>query len=73
MRTEQVEMVSVEQLVSEKHSYRKLKKLLDFDRIVKVVKVPVSQIGAIGYGKTRLIPCLILQNLFSIHGGFVRP
>jgi len=61
MRTKQVEMVSVEQLVSEKHTYRKLKELLDFDRIVKVVKVPVSQIGAIGFGKTRLILCLILQ------------
>ena len=61
MRTKQVEMVSVEQLVSEKHTYRKLKKLLDFDRIVKVVKVPVSKIGAIGFGRTRLILCLILQ------------
>jgi len=61
MRTEQVEMVSIEQLVSEKHSYRKLKGLLDFDRIVKVVKVPVSVIGAIGFGRTRLILCLILQ------------
>ena len=61
MRTKQVEMVSIEQLVSEKHTYRKLKELLDFDRIVKVVKVPVSQIGAIGFGRTRLILCLILQ------------
>lgn len=61
MRTEQIEMVSVEQLVSEKHTYRKLKCLLDFDRIVKVVKVPVSKIGAIGFGRTRLIHCLILQ------------
>jgi len=61
MRTKQVEMVSVEQLVSEKHTYRKLKELLDFDRIVKVVKVPVSQIGAIGFGRTRLILCLIIQ------------
>ena len=61
MRTEQVEMVSVEQLVSEKHTYRKLKKLLDFTRIVKVVRVPISSIGAIGFGRTRLILCLILQ------------
>jgi len=61
MRTEQVEMVSVEQLVSEKHTYRKLKKLLDFERIVRVVKIPVSAIGAIGFGRTRLILCLILQ------------
>jgi IS5 family transposase len=54
-------MVSVEQLVSEKHTYRKLKTLLDFDRIIKSVKVPVSTVGAIGFGRTRLILCLILQ------------
>jgi len=61
MRTEQIEMVSVDQLVPEKHTYRKLKSLLDFDRIVKVVKVKISEIGAIGFGRTRLILCLILQ------------
>lgn len=61
MRSEQMEMVSVEQLVPEKHSYRRLKKLLDFDRIVKAVKLPASDMGAIGYGRRRLILCLILQ------------
>ncbi len=61
MRTEQVEMVSIEQLVSEKHAYRRLKNLLDFDRIAKAAKVRVSAIGAIGYGRTCLILCMILQ------------
>jgi IS5 family transposase len=61
MRTNQMEMVSVEQLVPEKHTYRKLKNLLDFERITRVVKVPVSEIGAIGYGRTRLIMSMILQ------------
>jgi len=61
MRTEQCEMVSVEQLVSEKHTYRKLKKLLDFDHIAKAVKVKTSALGANGFGKIRLILCLILQ------------
>jgi IS5 family transposase len=61
MKTDQIEMVSVEQLVGEKHTYRRLKGMLDFERIVKVVKVPVSAIGAVGYGRTRLILCLILQ------------
>lgn len=61
MKTEQIEMVSVEQLVPEKHAYRKLKKLLDFDRITKAVKVKSSELGAIGYGKLRLVMCLILQ------------
>ncbi len=61
MRTEQVEMVRIEQLVSEKHAYRRLKKLLDFDRITKAAKVRVSAIGAIGYGRICLILCMILQ------------
>ena len=61
MSTEQMEMVSVEQLVPQKHTYRKLKKLLDFSRMTKSVKVKTSEQGAIGFGKVRLIICLILQ------------
>ena len=61
MCTKQIEMVSVEQLVPEQHTYRKLKKLLDFDRITKSVKVKKSELGATGFGKLRLVLCLILQ------------
>lgn len=61
MNIEQIEMVSVEQLVPEKHTYRKLKKLLDFQRIAKCVKVKTYNLGADGYGKQRLVMCLILQ------------
>jgi len=61
MSIEQMEMVSVEQLVPEQHAYRKLKQLLDFDRIAKSVKVKTSELGATGFGKIRLIMCLILQ------------
>jgi len=61
MKTDQIEMVSVEQLVSEKHTYRKLKKLLNFERIAESVTVKTSELGAIGFGKQRLIMCLILQ------------
>jgi hypothetical protein len=61
MNTDQMEMVSVEQLVPEKHTYRSLKKLLDFARIAKSVKVKTSELGAIGFGKVRLVMCLILQ------------
>ena len=56
-----MEMVSVEQLVPQKHTYRKLKRLLDFERNAKSVKVKTSEVGAIGFGKIRLIMCLILQ------------
>jgi transposase len=61
MNTDQIEMVSIEQLIPEKHTYRRLKKLLNFDRIVKSVKIKTYEIGADGYGKLRLIMCLILQ------------
>jgi IS5 family transposase len=61
VESSQVEMVSVEQLVPEKHTYRKLKSLLDFERIAKAVKKSVSEIGAIGFGRIRLIICLVLQ------------
>jgi len=61
MRTEQIEMVSVEQLVPEKHTYRRLKKMLDFDRIVRAVNVKESELGATGFGRDRLILCMILQ------------
>ena len=61
MNIDQMEMVSVDQLVPEKHTYRKLKKLLDFERIAKSVSIKKSETGAIGFGKIRLIMCLILQ------------
>jgi len=61
MKAVQMEMVSVEQLIPEHHTYRKLKQLLDFDRIAKSVKIKASQFGAIGFGKIRLVLCLILQ------------
>lgn len=61
MRHEQIEMVSIEQLVSKTHTYRSLKNLLDFNRITKAVKVKERETGAIGFGKERLILCLILQ------------
>jgi IS5 family transposase len=61
MSTGQMEMVSVEQLVPANHTYRRLKKMINFERIVKSVRVQASDLGAIGFGKERLIKCLILQ------------
>ena len=61
MNTQQMEMVSVEQLVAEQHSYRKLKKLLNFDHITKSVAIKAHQLGAEGFGKMRLVICVILQ------------
>lgn len=61
MSINQIEMVSVEQLVPERHTYRRLKALLNFKRITKAVKVKENEVGAEGYGKARLTMCLILQ------------
>ena len=61
MSIDQMEMVSVEQLMPKDHTYRKLKKLLNFDRIAKTVKIKTAELGATGFGKTRLVMCLILQ------------
>ncbi len=61
MDINQVEMVSVEQLIPEKHAYRRLKSLLHFSKITRAVKIKESALGANGYGKLRLILCMILQ------------
>ena len=61
MNTNQVEMVSVDSLVPATHPYKKLKSLMDFDRIIKSVKVDESSLGAIGFTVPRLVLCLILQ------------
>jgi IS5 family transposase len=56
-----MEMVNIDQLVPEKHVYRQLKKQLDFVRIAKSVKIKENDVGATGFGKSRLVMCLILQ------------
>jgi len=61
MNINQVEIVGLDNLVDKKHTYRAMKNLLDFDKIVKSAKVIESEIGAIGYTSARLIMCLILQ------------
>ena len=57
----QMEMVSVDLLVGESHAYRRLKGLLDFGKISRCADVKESVLGADGYGKQRLVMCLILQ------------
>jgi len=61
MRTEQIEMVSLEQLVPQDHVYRRLKNLLRFSNIVHAARVREASVGAIGFTIPRLIMCLILQ------------
>jgi IS5 family transposase len=56
-------MVNIDNLIPQEHTYRILKKLIDFDRIVKSIRLPEteSKAGAEGYGTDRLTMCLILQ------------
>jgi IS5 family transposase len=61
MNIMQAELVIIDNLVPKNHTYRKLKDLINFDRIVKSVHIIKSEVGAIGYGLDRLIMCLILQ------------
>jgi len=61
MNPRQLEMVSVDCLVSENHPYRKMKEALDFSRLEKATDIKESELGATGYTLSRLIMCLILQ------------
>lgn len=54
-------MVNIEQLVEEKHTYRKLKELIDFDKLTKSINIENKELGATGYTIIRLVMCLILQ------------
>jgi IS5 family transposase len=59
----QTEIVSLEDLVGEKHPYREFMKLLNFDKIIGDVSFGEHGTGADGFGKERLTLCLILQFL----------
>jgi hypothetical protein len=56
-----MQIVSVEQIMPETHNYRKLKGLLKFTSIVRAAKVTDSDLGANGFGRERLVLCLLPQ------------
>ncbi|WP_202149039.1 hypothetical protein, partial [Candidatus Sarmatiella mevalonica] len=57
----QITMVSLNQLVSPKHQYRKFKDLFDFEVAAKELKSVESPANYKGYGVQRLFKCLLLQ------------
>lgn len=61
MGTNQLEMVVMEELIPQDHPYRRLKSLIDFEKIQESVEIIEAETGAIGFGKKRLVMCLILQ------------
>ena len=59
----QIEMISLEDLVEANHSYRKFKKIWNFSSTKKILKKVESENNYKGYGIFRLFKCLLLQFL----------
>ena len=58
---QQVEMVSLEDLIPENHNYRKFVKLWFFDYVERQLKKNENDNSFKGYGLLRLFKCLLLQ------------
>ena len=58
-----MEMISLEELVSKDHAYRKFAKLIDMARVIKRLKEVDTEgvVGPTGYGLEQLFKCLLLQ------------
>src|SRR6185436_9609948 len=61
MSSNQITMVSLEQLVSANHQYRRFKRLFDFSIADKVLDKIESPANYKGYGVGRLFKCILLQ------------
>jgi len=57
----QIEMISLEDLVPQNHTYRKFNKLWDFKKTTKILKSIETNNNHKGYGIVRLFKCLLLQ------------
>lgn len=61
MSSNQMTMVSLNQLVNANHQYHKFKELFDFKVAAKELKTIESRANYKGYGILRLFKCLLLQ------------
>lgn len=61
MTEHQITMVSLDQLVSKNHQYRKFKELFNFDTFKSELLSVESDTNYKGYGVLRLFKCLLLQ------------
>ncbi len=61
MSEHQITMVSLDQLVSKNHQYRKFKELFNFDTVKSELLSVESDANYKGYGVLRLFKCLLLQ------------
>lgn len=61
MSLTQVTMVSLDELVSKNHQYRKFKSLFNFESVKSELLAVESEANYKGYGVFRLFKCLLLQ------------
>jgi transposase len=61
MKTHQITMVSLEDLVKADHQYRKFKEIFDFGLVRETLKSVENRANYKGYGVERLFKCLLLQ------------
>ncbi|MEM9423877.1 MAG: transposase [Spirochaetota bacterium] len=62
----QIEFISVEQLVPQEHNYRVYLNILDFETLIKPMSKLEYRLGAKGYGILCLFKCLLLQFLEDV-------
>jgi IS5 family transposase len=64
--SKQINMVSLDQLVSKNHDYRKFKAIFDFEMVEDELRKIESRNNYKGYGVFRLFKCLLLQFMEDI-------
>ena len=64
--SKQINMVSLDQLVSKNHDYRKFKAIFDFEMVEEELGKIESRNNYKGYGVLRLFKCLLLQFMEDI-------
>jgi len=61
----QIEMISLDLLVPEDHTYRKTTQLVDFKGVLKLLNRLRKKIGSYAYGVEVLFKCILLQFMES--------
>ena len=61
-----MEMISLEDLVPNTHSYRRFVEIFDFDSIADILAFTEKDANYKGYGVLRLFKCLLLQFMEDI-------
>lgn len=62
----QIEMVTLDELSGTTYLYRRMKGLIDFDRVIRELELPEHVTGAIGYTKRLLLLSIQLAQLVAV-------